>query len=126
VMLSGVSTNGVSPLLLQLGDSGGIESSGYIATAEYVEDNAAGAAFTAGFGITNASVAATSYHGAATISLAGNNSFIMTGVLNDASTGLLLSAGSKTLSDTLDRVRLTTVNGTDTFDAGSINIMYEG
>jgi hypothetical protein len=35
-------------------------------------------------------------------------------------------AGTKTLSDTLDRVRITTVNGTDTFDAGTINIMYEG
>ena len=35
-------------------------------------------------------------------------------------------AGLKTLSGTLDRIRITTVNGTDTFDAGSINIMYEG
>lgn len=32
----------------------------------------------------------------------------------------------KTLSATLDRVRLTTVNGTDTFDAGLVNIIYEG
>jgi hypothetical protein len=38
---------------------------------------------------------------------------------------LLLLAGSKTLSDTLDRVRITTVNGTDTFDAGTVNIMWE-
>jgi hypothetical protein len=30
------------------------------------------------------------------------------------------------LSGTLDRIRLTTVNGSDTFDAGSINIIYEG
>jgi hypothetical protein len=37
-----------------------------------------------------------------------------------------LTAGSATLSGTLDRVRITTVNGTDTFDAGSINILYEG
>ncbi len=34
--------------------------------------------------------------------------------------------GGKTLSAILDRIRLTTVNGTDTFDAGQINIMYEG
>lgn len=32
----------------------------------------------------------------------------------------------KTLSATLDRVRLTTVNGTDTFDAGTASIIYEG
>ena len=46
-------------------------------------------------------------------------------VLNDASRGGL-SAGSITLSSTLDRIRITTVNGTDTFDSGQINIMYEG
>ena len=36
------------------------------------------------------------------------------------------SASTVTLSATLDSVRITTVNGTDTFDAGSINILYEG
>ena len=35
-------------------------------------------------------------------------------------------AGGKALSGTLDRVRITTVNGSDTFDAGTINILYEG
>jgi hypothetical protein len=35
------------------------------------------------------------------------------------------AGGAVTLSGTLDRVRVTTVNGTDTFDAGSINILYE-
>jgi hypothetical protein len=34
--------------------------------------------------------------------------------------------GSVTLSGVLDRMRITTVNGTDTFDAGTINVMYEG
>jgi hypothetical protein len=37
-----------------------------------------------------------------------------------------LSGGNVALSGTLDRVRLTTINGTDTFDAGTVNIMYEG
>jgi hypothetical protein len=42
-------------------------------------------------------------------------------------TNTILAAGVKAaLSGTLDRVRITTVNGTDTFDAGSINILYEG
>ena len=38
----------------------------------------------------------------------------------------LFGAGSITLSDTLTQLRITTVNGSDTFDAGSINILYEG
>jgi hypothetical protein len=37
----------------------------------------------------------------------------------------IVGSGSVALSGTLDRVRITTVNGTDTFDAGSINILYE-
>jgi hypothetical protein len=37
-----------------------------------------------------------------------------------------MGGGNKTLSDALTQLRITTVNGTDTFDAGSVNIMYEG
>jgi hypothetical protein len=33
--------------------------------------------------------------------------------------------GVKSLTSTLDRLRITTVNGTDAFDAGTINISYE-
>jgi hypothetical protein len=41
------------------------------------------------------------------------------------STNALFGGGTVTLGGTLDRVRITTVNGTDTFDAGTINILYE-
>jgi hypothetical protein len=37
-----------------------------------------------------------------------------------------IGSGSVALSGALDRVRITTVNGTDTFDAGSVNIIMEG
>lgn len=48
------------------------------------------------------------------------------GVLGgDVTENIDFMGGGKTLSGTLDRVRITTVNGTDTFDAGTINIMYE-
>lgn len=51
------------------------------------------------------------------------------GTVNIAASGAPLNvgsmAGSITLPGTLDRIRITTVNGTDTFDAGSVNIMYE-
>jgi hypothetical protein len=46
--------------------------------------------------------------------------------LSRSDVGGWAAAGTKTLSGTLDRITLTTVNGTDTFDAGSVNIMYEG
>jgi hypothetical protein len=46
------------------------------------------------------------------------------GLSNTTSSGT--GTGSITLSGTLDRIRITTVNGTDTFDAGSINLLLEG
>ena len=125
VMFSGVSTNGTSAILIQLGDSGGIETTGYTATGEFVEDNAGGVAFTAGFAVNNVSVAASSYRGIATICLIGSDTWVYQSMLNNASTAILIGAGGKTLSDTLTQIRITTVNGTDTFDAGSINILYE-
>jgi hypothetical protein len=57
------------------------------------------------------------------------NIFVASGVIGQnptASNPNTASSGSVTLSGTLDRIRITTVNGTDTFDAGSINILYEG
>jgi hypothetical protein len=47
----------------------------------------------------------------------------MMGFSNEARNNSI--GGFVPLSGTLDRVRITTANGTDTFDAGSINILYE-
>jgi hypothetical protein len=126
VMFNGVSTNGTSHYLIQLGGSGGIENTGYLGTGSAVVSTVASALYTSGFGFNNASAAGTT-GGQIVFSLIGSNIWAASGVfgLSNTATTLLLS-GSKTLSATLDRVRITTVNGTDTFDAGSINIMYEG
>jgi hypothetical protein len=128
VLLSGVSLSGSSNLLIQLGDSGGIETTGY-AGSSVVAGNAvasAGALFTTGIGVMG-NFASNIIHGVVVIHLAGSNLWVAGGSYgyeNAAFSGS--TGGSKTLSGTLDRVRLTTVNGTDTFDAGSVNIMYEG
>jgi hypothetical protein len=44
---------------------------------------------------------------------------------NQAAADNTMSAGAVTLAGVLDRVRITTVGGTDTFDAGSINLLWE-
>jgi hypothetical protein len=124
VMFSGMSTSGTSNYLIQLGDSGGIETTGYAGQAA----NQVGTivAYTTGF-LFNAASAGYSISGVFSINLlnASVNTFSAFGTLADATGGVFYSAGSKSLSATLDRVRITTVNGTDTFDAGSINILYE-
>ena len=129
VMFSGVSTNGSSNPLIQLGDSGGIENTSY-ASQSVVMINATtsvGAIHTTGFGVLSGQ-AANIVTGIFQICLVTGNTWVFGGWHTQgsgtATTGS--SAGNKTLSDTLTQVRITTVNGTDTFDAGTINIMYEG
>ena len=126
VMFSGVSTNGTSSYLVRLGDSGGIETTGYVSTGTGFTGAAGGTvSSTAGYIIRSLSASAIT-SGQMVITLLGSNQWCSSHVLTFDSSAMQAGAGSKTLSDTLDRVRITTVNGTDTFDAGTINIMYEG
>jgi hypothetical protein len=123
VMLSGVSSNGSSPFLIQLGDSGGIEITGYDAS---VFNISAQSDYTAGFGLQTAISAASTYSGQLIISLITSNTWVTSGNIGASGSGNAFTVnGTKTLSATLDRVRITTSNGTDTFDAGSINILFE-
>ena len=124
VMFSGVSTNGTSNLLIQLGNSGSVETSGYTGACG---TRGGETAFTSGFILSQSNTATSSMNGLATIALLGSNTWCMNAVngLVVSSTAPAFAGGSKTLSATLDRVRITTVNGTDTFDAGSVNILYE-
>jgi hypothetical protein len=126
VILNGVSTNGTSDLLVQLGDLDGVETTSYVSLAKSISTGVSGTTSgTTGFAVTNSTAAATLYSGNIVINLQGSNTWVSSAILNDNVTFLYMSSGIKTLSATLDRVRITTVNGTDTFDAGSINILYE-
>lgn len=127
VMFNGVSTNGSSSFLIQLGDSGGIETSGYSSMGmNHNTSTLGGATSTAGFIMAGGLVAANTYGGNCVICTLGSNIWTAFGGFSGSGGQGTLGSGNKTLSDVLDRVRITTVNGTDTFDAGSINIIYEG
>ena len=122
VMFNGVSTSGSSNFLFQLGDSGGVETTGYQSVgSNYV------AATTSTIGFTSHNTSAGSNtEGFIEFSTLGSNIWVGSGNFASVTSAQVISiAGSKTLSATLDRVRITTTNGTDTFDAGSINILYE-
>jgi len=124
VMFNGVSTNGTSPVQAQLGTSGGIQASGYNGSIQYT--SVVSANLTSGFKTEDAGVAAYIRNGVITLSLIGANTWsglIVNGLSNQIA--VFSGAGSVSLAGTLTQVRVTTVNGTDTFDAGSINIMYE-
>ena len=120
VMFSGVSHNGSTAFndqfLIQLG-AGSITNSGYVSIC-------VGTSATTGFLLTNSVAGAATFSGVWTIALIGSNTWSQSGNIS-GNGSCQYSAGTVTLGGVLDRVRVTTVGGTDTFDAGTINILYE-
>jgi len=123
VSLKGVSTNGTSPVRLQLG-AGSVQATGYISTAQ--SGTTGSGAATAGFDLSNFVTATDTRYGVMTFVNISANDWAGTGIFSQGTSVLMQVAGIVALTGTLDRFRLTTVNGTDAFDAGSVNIMYEG
>jgi hypothetical protein len=124
VMFDGVSTSGTNSILVQLGDSGGVETTGYISTSVQISGGGLTADSTAGFVIRSAT-ASNVFSGSMVVMNITGNDWVSQHSVKQTTIAIAVGAGDKTLSDTLDRVRITTVGGTDTFDAGSINILYE-
>lgn len=121
IMLNGLSTNGADEYLIQIGDSGGVETNGYTSEAS---DRGADSTSTAGFVLTVSNTATNTTYGLVTLCNVSGNIWISSA--NISITGIVASsAGKKELSDVLDRVRITTTGGGNTFDAGSVNIIYE-
>lgn len=129
VVMSGVSTSGTSQNLVQLG-SGSVTNSGYLSynSATPGGSSPATAITTTGFGVWNGNAAEIRYVVMTLVNISGNTwvSAHSGGSNNSTAYYTLAGGGNVTLSGTLDRIRITTVNGTDTFDAGSINILFEG
>jgi hypothetical protein len=127
VMFDGVSTNGTSIMLLRLG-AGSVEVSGYAGVGGYLSvGNGAGAMImTNGFGFNTSNLAVVIHSGSITLDSFGGNTWVASGVVGREDSGTIhFCGGKKSLSAPLDRIRITTVNGTDTFDAGTISISWE-
>ena len=127
-VLSGISTNGTSTLQCQLGTTAGVTTSGYSSTLVSVATAAStGLAVSTGFGLVNGPLAANFYYGQIILTLldSTSNFWGATSTVTAGGTLLQIGGGGVTLSGALTTLRLTTVGGTNTFDAGSINILYE-
>ena len=128
IMFAGVSTNGTSIPQVQIG-SGSVTTTGYVCASTFTYNSTTlNASFTTGFGYANLILAANILSGHLTLTLITGNTWVCSSMLAQTTGTVSTSAtaGYLALGGALDRVRITTVNGTDTFDAGSINIMYEG
>jgi hypothetical protein len=126
VMFNGVSTSGTSYVILQIG-AGSVDATGYTGSTGEIQGSGAGSnLWSTGALIRVGPVGTNIRSGTITFNLFGSNIWAISASVGlEDSSDACFGGGRKTLSGTLDRVRITTVNGTDTFDAGSINILYE-
>ena len=129
IMLNGVSLNGTANLLVQIGTGGTPTTTGYVSQTCYgiiASSQTGGATSTTGY---------VAFFGAASYAVSGSmvltnisgNTWISSSVVgNTVTTGYVaMGTGTGSLASVLNLVRITTTTGTDTFDAGSINILYE-
>lgn len=126
VMFAGVSTDTATAIQVQIGDSGGVETSGYLGACALIIAGG-GTQVTqnsSGFAIRTDAVAAV-LHGAVTLRLQdpANNVWVASGVLSKSDQAHTITvSGSKALSAALDRVNISVASGD--FDAGAVNIQY--
>lgn len=128
VMLNQVSLSGTANVRFRLGTSGGFATSGYTAFTNVIQNSTVVASATTGFDTNGSSTTSTTYSGLVTFTLldATANTWVASGLLAMASAvSQTAFSGVVSLSGALTQVRITSTNGTDTFDAGSVNILYE-
>jgi len=131
VMFQGLSSDGASPPIVQIGDSGGIETTGYLGSSCISVSGSGnyGGSPTTGFSFFGSGNAIHVIYGIMTLVLmdGATNLWAQTHATATNDTGRGESGGgTKALTGTLDRIRITMENGTDSFDgSGNVNIMYE-
>jgi hypothetical protein len=126
VMFNSVSTSGTSNTMIQIGNTT-FTTTGYSSNVLGGSTGTATQSFTTGFGLRHITASTDAIIGSITLVNQSSNIWVANGITTSVVGGnaTCMAAGSLSLASVLDRVRITTVNGTDTFDAGSINILYE-
>jgi hypothetical protein len=129
VNISGLSTNGTNSILLQIGDSGGLETTGYTGAISRITNGASPTTTqnSTGFYLSTNVASGDIISGSITLTLlsAASNLWAASGNTSRTDAAVCMGiSGDKALSATLDRLSI--VAGGNTFDAGTINITYEG
>jgi len=124
VMFFGVSTNGSNNYIVQLGTATGFETSAYVAsTSSLGASSMSSSTSTTGFVIFNGNPSYT-LGGSMVLTLMDDDRWVANGMFAFPN-GTISAAGHKQIADTLTKIRITTLVGTNTFDAGYVNILYE-
>ena len=128
VIFDDVSTSGGDQVVVHMGTSSAYETTGYQGASGYINTVAGGAvAFAIGSGISIRLTSASSVRsGQITLHRSSGDSWVLSGQLSDPTGSLGYICGKKVVSSALTRIRITTINGTDTFDAGNVSVYVEG
>ena len=128
VMLQGITTNGSSAPIMRLGTSGGFVTSGYASGGIFTGATTGSGNRTDSLLISgNAFDSSATLHGHAVITNITGNAWVQSFVLGQSNSAYaVMGGGSISLAGVLTQIRITTANGTDAFDGGTINILYEG
>ena len=128
VMFNGMSLSSNTPYaIVQLG-AGSVTTSGYLGTLTTLisASTVSTLATTTGFYFGNFAAAADTVNGQMVLTLQNSTNWVASGTFSNTNNLRgVFTAGNLSLGGTLDRIRITTTNGTTTFSAGSINILYE-
>lgn len=125
INFNGLSLSSTSNMLIRIGTSAGVISTGYSSASSYLTSTTSVATSTAGFIINLNGTAANTFSGTVVLNYVGNGVWVASGTGSLAGTFTVTVGGTyATLGASLDRVRITTVSGTDTFDNGSFNLTY--
>jgi hypothetical protein len=118
-------SNGGSDILVQLGTSSGVTTSGYVSTSiDFDGSGSATSSSTSGL-ILKVNGAGNVINGIMTIVYTGSNAWVNNHSVSTATNIMSTGGGTIALGGTLDRVRITSVSGSDAFDAGSLNVSYQ-
>ena len=127
MQFNSMGSNGTDLFGVQLGDSGGIETSGYLGNLSGINSGTSGqrAVYLNQFAIVNPAISAEAYCGIVHLRLFESSSYTwsMSSVMADEGGGQtnFFGAGQKSLSAELTQVRIMTSN---TFDEGNVSIQY--
>jgi hypothetical protein len=123
IVFNNVSLTSNGDLAVQIGDSGGLETTGYTSSGTNLFT---GTTLTTGY-LIRMSNSTFAISGTVTLHNVSGNIWVASviGCTNNASYPAVIGGGVKELSATLDRLRILSVDGVGTFDSGSINIFYE-
>jgi len=122
-----VSMDNTSDFAVRIGDSGGIESSGYTTWNKRFGGSSfttAGGTGQSGFLVGSNCAGLSAFFGHVVLTNPQDNDWVCTSWISDASDNFRWQIGKKGLSGELDRIQID-VWSTDNFDGGNVNIFYE-